>query len=255
MKKLLSVLFVVCLLATTVTLASCGHECEFSTEWSKDATAHWHACTGEKCEEIADKADHTWDDGKITTKATQEADGVKTFTCTVCAQTKTETVKFTGLSEEDWNAAFDDSVFSNFAYSEVSSTTGTGVAMDTETVYKFDGETAWAKVTMMGQTQESFAPDKESAEMIRDQLIASIKSLAPYASYEYDAETKTYKAKEAIEVASLGASTSDITLTFADGRLVSVKYTITFSQSGIEFTADSTVTISDYGTVELNPEA
>ena len=95
MKKFLSVFLSFCLLFSfSVTLASCAHKCEFSSEWSKDEASHWHVCTKEDCAEVADKADHTWDEGKITTIATQEADGVKTFTCTVCAQTKTESVVF-----------------------------------------------------------------------------------------------------------------------------------------------------------------
>ncbi|MBE6680413.1 MAG: hypothetical protein E7598_07845, partial [Ruminococcaceae bacterium] len=36
----------------------------------------------------------TWDDGVITTEPTADADGVKTYTCTVCGRTKTEAVKF-----------------------------------------------------------------------------------------------------------------------------------------------------------------
>ncbi|MBQ4556830.1 MAG: hypothetical protein IJA60_04195, partial [Clostridia bacterium] len=36
----------------------------------------------------------TWDEGKITTEATPDAPGVKTYTCSVCARTKTEEVIF-----------------------------------------------------------------------------------------------------------------------------------------------------------------
>lgn len=36
---------------------------------------------------------HTWDAGKVTKAATISAAGVKTYTCTVCGQTKTETIK------------------------------------------------------------------------------------------------------------------------------------------------------------------
>ncbi|MBQ6065363.1 MAG: hypothetical protein IJK89_00950, partial [Clostridia bacterium] len=39
---------------------------------------------------------HQWDNGKITTTATCTADGVKTFTCSVCKTTKDEAVKATG---------------------------------------------------------------------------------------------------------------------------------------------------------------
>ncbi|MBP3815511.1 MAG: cell wall-binding repeat-containing protein [Firmicutes bacterium] len=39
-----------------------------------------------------EKANHTWDAGKITKAATQTTEGVKTYTCTVCKGTKTETI-------------------------------------------------------------------------------------------------------------------------------------------------------------------
>ena len=243
----------------TRTKCSCSflvtHSCEFSTDWSKDATSHWHACTKKNCEEVADKANHTWDEGKVTTEATQEADGVKTFTCTVCSQTKTEAVVFTGLTEAAWNAAFEDSVFENFAYSEVATTSGNGVSVDTETIYKFTKDGAWAKMVVGAESEESYAPDLASANMVRDQLIDSIKSMTPYGSYKYDADTKTYKATKQIKVETLNASTDDITLTFANGKLVEIKYSISFTQNNISFSATSTVTISDYGTVVLNPTA
>ncbi|MCD7927877.1 MAG: S-layer homology domain-containing protein, partial [Oscillospiraceae bacterium] len=35
---------------------------------------------------------HSWDDGVVTTAATHKATGVKTYTCTVCGETKTETI-------------------------------------------------------------------------------------------------------------------------------------------------------------------
>lgn len=36
--------------------------------------------------------DHTWDDGVVTTKPTAEKEGVKTYTCKVCNETKTESI-------------------------------------------------------------------------------------------------------------------------------------------------------------------
>ncbi len=45
------------------------------------------------------KLGHSYNAGEITTKATCEKDGVKTFTCTRCKATKTETIKATGHKE------------------------------------------------------------------------------------------------------------------------------------------------------------
>ena len=38
------------------------------------------------------KTEHSWDSGKITTEPTAQAEGVKTYTCTICHATKTETL-------------------------------------------------------------------------------------------------------------------------------------------------------------------
>ena len=44
---------------------------------------------------------HTWDEGKITTEPTCTETGVKTFTCTVCEEIRTETVEATGHSWDE----------------------------------------------------------------------------------------------------------------------------------------------------------
>lgn len=57
-------------------------------------------CTvcGETKTEAVAKKEHSYDDGKVTTEATCTAEGVKTFTCTGCGKTKTATVDSKGHS-------------------------------------------------------------------------------------------------------------------------------------------------------------
>lgn len=59
-------------LGTTV-FTACGskHEHEFSSAWTNDQSGHWHACTGENCEEKGEFAAHVYDN---------DADA----TCNVC---------------------------------------------------------------------------------------------------------------------------------------------------------------------------
>lgn len=59
-----------------------------------------------------EKADHTW---KLTKEqnATCEADGSKTYTCEVCRETKTETIKATGHQFSAWKTIQEQSVFSD----------------------------------------------------------------------------------------------------------------------------------------------
>ena len=75
-------------------MTACGHKHTAVTEWSSDATYHWHVCEDEKCQEQLDKAEHTWDAGVITKEATFLEDGEKTYTCSVCKRTKTEAVAY-----------------------------------------------------------------------------------------------------------------------------------------------------------------
>lgn len=65
------------------------HVHTYSDEWSKDGEYHWHAAT---CghEEVMGKAFHSWDEGTITLSPTEESEGVKMYTCTVCGETMQE---------------------------------------------------------------------------------------------------------------------------------------------------------------------
>ncbi len=77
----------------TEAVAKLTHVHTYSSEWSKDETNHWHAATCAHTTEKKDVEAHQWNDGVVTTPATEEAAGVKTFTCTVCEQTKTEPIE------------------------------------------------------------------------------------------------------------------------------------------------------------------
>ena len=45
---------------------------------------------------------HTWDNGTVTTEPTETTPGVRTFTCAVCSQTKTEVIPATGPHTHVW---------------------------------------------------------------------------------------------------------------------------------------------------------
>lgn len=54
-----------------------------------------YKCT--KCGEVMDVEElaatgHKWDAGKVTKEPTETAEGVKTYTCSVCGKTKTEAI-------------------------------------------------------------------------------------------------------------------------------------------------------------------
>lgn len=64
----------------------------------------YHICNRDGCgyregEDIPKLHTHTWDAGVVTQKPTAAEPGVRTFTCTVCGQTRTETIPATGVPE------------------------------------------------------------------------------------------------------------------------------------------------------------
>lgn len=64
----------------------------------------YHVCNRDGCgyregEDIPKLHTHVWDSGIVTQKPTAAEPGVKTFTCTVCGQTRTEAIPATGVPE------------------------------------------------------------------------------------------------------------------------------------------------------------
>lgn len=81
--------------------ASSTHTHTYSEQWSHNDSEHWHDCTGADCDEVIDKAAHTWDNGNITKEPTCTAKGEMTYTCTVCKATKTEEIATTDHTFSD----------------------------------------------------------------------------------------------------------------------------------------------------------
>lgn len=162
------------------------HQHEFAAEWSKNEAEHWHACLGTDCTDVSDKATHTygawtdagngqhektcvcgqtvvekceWNAGVVTTEATCEEQGVKTFTCTKCSTTKTEnfdelghaysvTFVWTGVTAQANVVCQNDAKHNTTVAATVTSAaTNPTCTVDGETVYT-------ATATFAGKTYE-----------------------------------------------------------------------------------------------------
>ena len=53
-------------------------------------------------QEVTPKIAHTWNDGVVTKEASCEEEGVKTFTCTACGDTRTDSIIATGHNYGSW---------------------------------------------------------------------------------------------------------------------------------------------------------
>ena len=81
------------LVLSLAVLTACNNKKHnFSSKWEYDETSHWHECMTKKHSDVADKADHTFDAGVVTTPATETTEGVLTLTCTVCGFQKTKSI-------------------------------------------------------------------------------------------------------------------------------------------------------------------
>lgn len=108
-KKLLA--FITAAMSLVFALSACNgdettggngtHTHTYSEQWAYNDTDHWHVCTGAECDEVKDKAAHTWDNGTIIAEPTCTAKGEKTYTCTVCSATKTEEIATTDHTFSD----------------------------------------------------------------------------------------------------------------------------------------------------------
>lgn len=110
-------------------------DCEFDSKWSYDEKHHWHACTqacgDESCDEVKDKAEHTWDAGVVTKEATATEKGEKTYTCSVCKTTKTDEIPVLTTSDENTTESKTETTTEDKSETVTPSTKGT-VLKDTD---------------------------------------------------------------------------------------------------------------------------
>ena len=77
----------------TQVITAAGHA--WAEEWTTDETHHWHVCTvcGEKCEH---NGEHTFGEWTVTKEATNNADGEKVRSCSICSYEDVEAIPATG---------------------------------------------------------------------------------------------------------------------------------------------------------------
>ncbi len=100
-RKRIVAVIIAAIVALAVLACTAGNHAATTDEWSHDATGHWHACAEKDCTEKFDSADHEWNDGEVTEQPTCTKKGKKTFTCTVCGETKVEDVNMTAHTWDD----------------------------------------------------------------------------------------------------------------------------------------------------------
>ncbi|MBQ8341231.1 MAG: hypothetical protein IJY22_02500 [Clostridia bacterium] len=243
MKKTLSLLLAIALcLSLSVLFTACGHEHTFSTDWSKDDTHHWHACTGKDCTEIADKAEHSYGESN---------------TC-VCGAVKP--IVYTVDGDTAWAEALE--LGTNWTIHAVASS---GNLVGAESLAQRNGN-KFVKTDINGSSYEAVEDNncytyrpKSNSSYTKTNVTQNYTSVdyfmaqwsQPYiptalfgtrTDFTYNEDTQKY------EAASLGAATN-VWLSFADGKLLAVGYE---SSNGSQtMTITITVTYGDAGEITL----
>ena len=116
---------------------SCEHEYEESVTAPTCTEAGFTVHTCKKCgasysDTRVDPLGHDWDSGKVTTPATETANGVMTYTCKRCKETKTEKIPRTGgIADVDFTKTADADLFEIVGQNQSRIVEGTGLALVT----------------------------------------------------------------------------------------------------------------------------
>ena len=108
----LSLVFGVMLCASLVACGEPKHTAK--TDWERDATRHWHACSVEGHDDKFDEAEHTFGDWQTATAAGYGTAGSEKSTCSVCGYEKTRATS--ALDAKDNTVALKEGVAASKTY-------------------------------------------------------------------------------------------------------------------------------------------
>lgn len=246
MKKLISFLLTICLCGLALSVfAGCGDNKpetshHFQTAWTSDATHHWHACDDKGCTEVSERAEHSWDDGCVTREPVLGIAGERTFSCTVCAATRTESLNYEpakSITEEEWKAAFAQydnlTVYFNLVY-KTGEIKQDGAETATEVTYGYhknvmirDGNRAYVSIPGEGDVFEinTDAENHPAVKMFYSLFIGEelLFDVLPDHFGDFAFVNGEYVLEQGIEGLALnGKQTGKIVVRFADGALSEV---------------------------------
>lgn len=204
MKKAISLLLSVLMcLSLGAILASCdNHEHSYYSQWEHDETHHWHTCAGENCTEVSDKAEHTWDEGIVTSDPDYAAKKTKTLTCTVCHATQREFYEFEGITESEWNAGIAEQKFSNVTIGYTFNNTAEKIVqMHTVKITEdalYHEVSVYANGAPNGPARKEYFTGEAAAAQKKMYIDIFLRLLAEKENFVYDKETGLYISPEAI---------------------------------------------------------
>lgn len=270
------ILFISCVLCIVFALNSCGeHKHEKAEDIQHDDSHHWYTCTDEGCNELLEKEEHKWNDGKITIEPTPTKEGVKTYVCTVCKTVKTEFVQYQSaptVTKAQWESAFSVSNFSNATidFSEAREANGknhiTKYHIESEgsklylTIKTFEND---KQISYYGKYQENeliweFDSEEKTIEETSQTIgvgnISSVSKLLSdnglelgglYDSFVYNEKTKSY---DASNIKTEKMSFKSVSVSVNEGKLLKI---VAVTNEAVPTTVE--MNFSSYGTTKATP--
>ena len=189
---------------------------------------------------------HSWNDGEITTPATATQDGVKTFTCNGCGQTKTESVAYTPdntVTEQEWAIAmamqFDNYTMSQeMVWQGVTQSIVTAVCGD---LIYHDGEQELYLQKVGDKYYEYINENDEwhkystTESYYNAYADANLEAGFVYSDFTYNEQTQAYECATA-SVQNI----TNATLQFEDKKLVSAIFEMSGVQASVEIVYGNT---------------
>lgn len=271
-KVLLTVTLLMLTIACCIAFAACGHEHTFASEWSKDGENHWHACTGDDCNEISDKAAHVYDNacdadcnvcGATRTPAEQHVyDGEADAECNVCGATRELPVRYKANDEAEWSSAVDFEGKTQFTLVADMGTQSVTVVRDGDVLwvvgYKNDekvgemfyvksGEAYYLINLLEGSVYEREDITKKLYDAMFEDCVRSVTGGKSYADFKYDDESHKYESDGNVH-----------TLTFVGGTVNKIEATVKISSmtvtTQITFAADK-ITVPESHVFKIDAES
>ena len=207
-------------------------------DFTYDDENHWRYCAYEDCEDIADLAEHTFGEGKITTPPSPKGDGVKTFECSECGYKRTESVQYitdTTVAPEEWSNAWVDLTESKI-----------DVKRD---VYKlrFDGVWVISDKDVMVESHAVGADTVSTSAYIT--IMQSFKDKG--ASFTYNTMDNVYEAED---VKYSETTFGRVSIAFDNGKVTSFTYVSIETVDGNEYKYETRVEIDHFPTIASNTE-
>ena len=226
---------------------------------SKNNHCYINTVTGKSCI-ICGQCSHTWNSGKITKAATCTATGIKTYTCTNCGETKTETIKATGHS---YKTTVTQATTSKNGSSVTKCTKCGTVSKNTAiaypktvtlsaTAYTYDGKAKKPTVTVKDNAGKTIAASNYTVAYSNNTNVGTATVKVTFKGNYSGSFSKTFKINpKNTSISSVSALYKGFTVKYAKQATQTTGYQVQYSTSS-NFSNAKTVTVNKNSTVVKN---